>query len=196
MTLTPKVTKAIEKAAQLHNNQSRKGKDYLPYISHPYSVALLLSRYTTDEDVIAAGLLHDILEDVDKYSIESMEHDFGERVVRIVKEVSENRDGIFDHPEKDPWTVCKERYINNLHIISHEGLMVSAADKIHNLNDTIQDFKNEGHGLWEKFSAPKEQQLWFYGAVLELLRERLMNGIVYEFEITYGYALRLFGEDK
>jgi (p)ppGpp synthase/HD superfamily hydrolase len=51
-------------ACRLHLNQVRKADEGLPYISHPFSVAWILSSYTDDEDTIKAGLLHDILEDV------------------------------------------------------------------------------------------------------------------------------------
>lgn len=63
MRLTSKIEKAINFAAQKHLGQIRKG-DGLPYIVHPFGVAWILSGYSTDEDVIVAGLLHDVLEDV------------------------------------------------------------------------------------------------------------------------------------
>ncbi|MEK7182016.1 MAG: HD domain-containing protein, partial [Patescibacteria group bacterium] len=63
MFLTPQIDKAIQRATVLHHGQERKGTG-APYIVHPYAVAFLLAHYTDDEDVIIAGLLHDVLEDV------------------------------------------------------------------------------------------------------------------------------------
>ena len=55
MKLTAKIQKAIDLASMLHIGQVRKGNDDLPYISHPFSVAWILSEYTDDEDVVVAG---------------------------------------------------------------------------------------------------------------------------------------------
>ena len=81
MKFTPIITKAINTAATLHDGQERKG-DGLPYIVHPFSVALILMEYSQDEDVIVAGLLHDTIEDTG-YTREQMEEDFGERVWQV-----------------------------------------------------------------------------------------------------------------
>ena len=64
MELTKKIQKAINLASKLHHGQIRKGDGELPYISHPFSVAWILNQYTDNEDIIVAGILHDILEDV------------------------------------------------------------------------------------------------------------------------------------
>src|SRR3990167_6351226 len=88
MTFTPKIHKTIGKAALLHKDQKRKHGN-LPYITHSYSVAFILSRYTKDEDIICAGLLHDTIEDCD-YSAEQLKADFGDRIASIVLGVTED----------------------------------------------------------------------------------------------------------
>jgi (p)ppGpp synthase/HD superfamily hydrolase len=67
MRLTPKIQKAINIAAEKHLRQKRKSTGR-PFIIHPFSVGFILSEFTNDEDIIAAGLLHDILEDVRGYT--------------------------------------------------------------------------------------------------------------------------------
>ena len=79
MLLNPKIQKAIYIATHQHRHQKRKIND-MPYIVHPFSVAWLLSEQTKDEDVIVAGLLHDVLEDTDGYDYENIQKDFGDRV--------------------------------------------------------------------------------------------------------------------
>ena len=53
---TGRIEGAIALALRAHEAQVRKGDGQLPYIVHPVTVALILSRYTGDEDTIIAGL--------------------------------------------------------------------------------------------------------------------------------------------
>ena len=54
------IEKAFQFALQKHEGQYRKGTD-IPYISHPFAVAMILKHYRYSDEVIAAGLLHDTL---------------------------------------------------------------------------------------------------------------------------------------
>jgi (p)ppGpp synthase/HD superfamily hydrolase len=194
MILTPKIQKAIIGASVLHADQKRKG-DGLPYIIHPYSVAFILSTYTDDEDAIVAGLLHDTLEDVPEYEAEDLIKDFGERVYKIVQEVSEDKDpSDSKEKEKASWQERKEKYIANLKNDSGDALMVSCADKIHNLTSMINAYKNQGDELWKNFNAPKDKILWFYGEVLNVMEEKSESDIVGELRKLYFKARELFNE--
>lgn len=97
--ISDKVNLALKVASRAHRDQMRKGTD-IPYISHPVAVAMIVSGYTTDEDTIVASILHDILEDVEPtvYSETDMRNDFGDEVVKIVKDVSEDKTA--GEPEK------------------------------------------------------------------------------------------------
>ncbi len=185
MKITQKIQQAIKKSAILHKNQIRKDNP-LPFITHPYSVAFILSGYTDDEDIIVAGLLHDVLEDVPNYFADDMKNEFGQKVYEIVKGVSEDK----DPNDKDPdsvgtWEKRKNGYLNNLKKDTFEVMMVSCADKIHNLLSIQEAYKEQGEDLWKKFNAPKDKQAWFYGEVLNILRERLDNNIIDELERVY-----------
>ncbi|MCH7529953.1 bifunctional (p)ppGpp synthetase/guanosine-3',5'-bis(diphosphate) 3'-pyrophosphohydrolase [Patescibacteria group bacterium] len=190
MKLTPKIEKAIIKAAVLHRGQSRKGEVVYPYITHLYSVAIILSNYTDDEDVIVAGLLHDAIEDT-KYTPDKLENDFGKKVREIVLGVTENYS---NENKKNSWKERKEKYAANLHGASDESVLVSAADKIHNLNTTIADYKKHGPVIWGNFNAPIEEQMQFYSNILKICHERLKSNIVSEFETVYNEASELFIE--
>jgi (p)ppGpp synthase/HD superfamily hydrolase len=85
---------ALEWAAAQHSDQ-RRAMDRAPFILHPLEVAALLSGRGYDDEVIAAGLLHDVVEDTDADLAEVRER-FGERVARIVAAVSEDG-GIEDY---------------------------------------------------------------------------------------------------
>jgi len=185
MQLTHKIQKAIIEAAILHKDQLRKEAP-IPFIVHPYSVAVILSNYTDDEDIIVAGLLHDVLEDVPNYDATKMKKDFGERVYKIVKGVSEDKDPNEKKKKTiEDWKRCKQGYIDNLRDDSFEVLMVSCADKIHNLLSMQEVYKKHGEDLWKMFSGPKEEQMWFYREVLAILKERLDGDIVKELEKVY-----------
>ena len=185
MKLTPKIQKAINKAAFLHLGQTRKSSD-TPYIVHPFSVACILSEYTDSEDVICAGLLHDVLEDVKGYLFVDLESEFGSRVAKIVREVSEDKDpGDSRDKAIRTWQKRKEAYIANLKNDSEEALMVSCADKIHNLNSLIEVIKEQGGAVWKNFNAPDpkpDNTLWYYKEIFNVLKSRLKNDIVKEME--------------
>jgi len=191
MKLTPKIQKAINKASILHDGQRRKGNN-LPYIVHPFSVAFILSIYTDDEDIIAAGLLHDVLEDVKGYYFKDLKKDFGSRISKIVKEISEDKDPNIKEDKKATWQTRKEKYLSHLKNASYEAMMVCCADKIHNLHSLIEAYKEQGDELWKKFNASLDKKLWFYEEILRILKEKLDNEIVKDFEKVYLKAKKLF----
>lgn len=188
MKMTPKIQKAINRAAVLHAKQIRKAGE-IPYITHLVSVAIILSNYTDDEDILVAGIMHDTLEDVPGYFLENLEEEFGPRVANIVKGVTEER-GLKD----SPWLEIKRKYIENLKKESPEALMVSAADKLHNLTSLVEGYHEHGESFLTKFGSPKNGGiLWFYGEVLRVLQENLNNKIVDDLGQTYKHAQEVFG---
>jgi (p)ppGpp synthase/HD superfamily hydrolase len=188
MKLTTKIQKAINVASRLHLGQVRKGDSELPYISHPFSVAWILSNYTNDEDIIAGGLLHDVLEDVKGYYYDDLAKDFGKRVAQIVKGVSEDKDPNIENDDKATWETRKLKYLAGLESDSEESLMVCCADKIHNLQSMINAYEEKGEELWTHFNSPKEKKLWLYQEILKFMKIRLDNPIVAELEAVYAQA--------
>lgn len=165
---------------------------------HPFSVAFLLAHYENDEDLICAALLHDVLEDVPHYGVDKMKEEFGENVSRIVREVTEDRDPterwrIFS--KKNHWKERKERYIENLKNDSREGLLIAAADKIHNMHSLATGYATDGDALWKHFRAGKEEMLWFYESVYVVLCERLEHPILSEFEKALERVRRIVGKE-
>jgi (p)ppGpp synthase/HD superfamily hydrolase len=171
MKYTERIDKALRIASWAHEQvgQRRKGTD-IPYIIHPFGVMIFATSATDDEDVLIACLLHDVLEDVpsDIYSEEQMISDFGDRVVSIVKDVTN------DKTSRD-WYKRSNRYLDHLeNSASDEAVIVSAADKVHNLFSTLVDYQEYGDELWTRFSTGKaEDQLWWYESILEVAKRRL-----------------------
>ncbi|MEK7505283.1 MAG: HD domain-containing protein [Patescibacteria group bacterium] len=176
MKLTPRIEKAIKVASHQHRGQTRPGKFRLPYVSHLFSVAAILSEYVGDhEDVIIAGLLHDSLEDT-PYSKESLEVDFGRKVLAIVEEVTEDK--FTPEGRKRPWRIIKEEALVKTEKVSAEALMIKAADHTHNLENIIDDYTEYGPVIWKNFAAPLSEMLWYHRALLNILEERLDSLLV------------------
>lgn len=166
---TDKINLALKIAAKAHQGQNRKGTD-IPYISHPVAVGMIISQYTNDEATIITGILHDILEDVNPaiYSEADMRRDFGNEITDIVKDVSEPKTA---GQPKLPWKDRKENYLKRLGNSYYiEAYIVATADKIHNLTDILKDYDQFGDKIWHRFNASKQDILWYYRAVFDLIR--------------------------
>jgi (p)ppGpp synthase/HD superfamily hydrolase len=144
---------AIEFAAHAHKDQVRKGTD-IPYISHPFAVAMILQQARCKEDVVIAGLLHDTLEDTPttKEDIQSV---FGEEVLRLVIGASE--------PHKSAaWEDRKRHTLDFLKTADLDLRLVACADKLHNIRSIRRDVESIGDKVWSKFNKGYELQRWYY----------------------------------
>lgn len=155
----PTVEYALYVALKAHEGQTRKDSAKTPYIVHPVSVALIVSRYTDSSDVLAAALLHDILEDT-PFGAPQLRREFGPAVLRLVREVSEPRGEM-------SWAMRKESYLDGLAQVSHRALLIAAADKIANLRAMRSAYLVDGELLWQRFApqSTREQRLEFYRRV-------------------------------
>lgn len=148
-----RLDRAIQFATLAHAGQNRKGTE-IPYITHPFGVAMLLGRAGCEEDVIIAGLLHDTVEDCG-VTLEQLAGEFGHRVAGIVQGCSE--------PDRSqPWEQRKEHTIDYLRQAPPEVKLVSCADKLHNLRAMAADRRELGEALWQRFNRGPEQQAWYY----------------------------------
>ncbi len=178
MKLTPQIQKAINVAATAHKDQLRKDKK-IPYIAHPFSVAIILSEYTEDEDVIIAALLHDIIEDVpDQYSEQQMRAEFGDRTTDIVLEVTEDK-SITD------WDERKRQYREGLERDSQKALLLSTADMLQNLTSMIEAYEQIGSKFFENFTTDQATRVDAYAKRIAILKRRLDSPIVTELEKVF-----------
>ncbi|PLX26466.1 hypothetical protein C0581_04345 [Candidatus Parcubacteria bacterium] len=191
MKYSHKIEQAIRKATLLHRGQLRKGDGSTPFIEHPFAVALILSKYTDDEDIIITGILHDTAEETD-YSFEDIENDFGNKVSKMVASMTEVRKR---DEEKVPWRERKERYLDLMKKMNEDELIVSAADKLHNLSSHLYDYEIMGEDMWSKFNAPADKRLWFYKKAIEIFKDRLDHPLVLELEKQFENAKQVFEVD-
>lgn len=182
MIYSYKIEQAIRAAAVLHKDQVRKGSAPYPYITHLVAVAFLLSDYTDDEDVIVAGLLHDTLEDTD-YTPRELENDFGEKVKDIVLDVT---DALSSERGLLSWSDRNERYIKKLKKAPIESLLVSAADKIHNMRTIVEEYHRNQKQYLVDFNHDPREVSDIYEQLATIFAENLKNDILVEFENVYA----------
>jgi (p)ppGpp synthase/HD superfamily hydrolase len=152
------VDEALIFAARAHRHQVRKGTD-VPYIVHPVGVMLLLEHAgETDPELLAAALLHDTLEDAGVTVAELAER-FGPRVADIVLGCTEP-----DHGSAS-WEVRKQHTVATLREAPRDIQLVSAADKLHNLNSMTLEHTREGDQLWRRFNRGRASIEWYYRAI-------------------------------
>lgn len=84
----PVTCEALAFAAERHHGQ-RRDSDFAPFILHPLEVAVLLRNRGYPDDVVAAGLLHDAIEDTDA-TVDELRERFGARVAELVSALSDD----------------------------------------------------------------------------------------------------------
>ena len=174
MRFTTKIINAISQAAIWHRDQVRKDFEETPYIAHPFSVMLTLLEFTNDEDVLIASLFHDVLEDVNLQLAEIIEKEYGPKVIKIVKALSEDKDPKKQTDAKATWHSRKLGYLEHLKLAPEEVLLISCADKLDNYHTLANTIENHGFNIALKnFNAPLKDQLWFANEIIEIFKNRL-----------------------
>ncbi len=164
---------AINIVAKAHEGQYRISKHKWPYAGHPYNVAIILYSHGFSEDVVIAGLLHDIVEDTD-YDIELIEKDFGEEVREIVDAVTQKKKMHF-----------KERKRYQLDYLKNSSIdvkAVKAADKLHNLYSKVFALREKDDAFMDILDSTAEESLEGYKEVLDVLRDGWNHPILDELE--------------
>jgi (p)ppGpp synthase/HD superfamily hydrolase len=174
-TYGKRFAEALAFATACHETQARKGNG-VPYVTHVIAVASLVGEYGGDEDQAIAGLLHDVMEDAG-VTARALEERFGARVARIVEACTDT----VEHP-KPPWRARKEAHVAHVRAASPDVKLVVAADKLHNLQTIGRDLRRPavGAAVWARFSASREQSLWYFGAMIDAL--------------AYGWDAEILGE--
>lgn len=158
--------KAIAYAAAKHSGTPRKGTR-TPYIVHPMEVAAIVSGLTDDEEVIAAAVLHDVLEDTGT-SQQELEQAFGKRIAGLVADESENKRE--DQPPANTWKERKQETIEHLKNASHAARVIALGDKLANIRAMERDYEMLGDTLWERFNEKsKASHAWYYASILHTL---------------------------
>lgn len=154
---------AIALATDAFRPVIRKGSG-VPYLTHLLQVLVTVGEYHGDEDQMIAAVLHDYLEDIESGTGEELESKFGPRVRRLVEALSDTT--VLPKP---PWKARKVAYLAHLTDAPEEVKLISAADKLHNARSILRDHRVVGEEIWERFTAEKDETLWYYASVVESL---------------------------
>ncbi len=178
--------RAAKLATRAHQGQVRK--DGAPYISHAIAVALILSRHQFDETVIAAGLVHDVIEDT-SITADELRRELGSEVVDIVLAVSES--------PRLPWLEQKRQLLAKTQAGPSGAQAVATADKIHNLRDFLEDYQRLGSDLWKRWpDRTPEQKLERDRAFLAWIQQHWNHPLVKELEGLIDQEADIIDKEK
>ncbi len=152
------VNRAFLFALRAHDGQKRK--DGKPYIVHPFAVANELAKNGADDDLIAAGLLHDTIEDTDT-TPDEIKDQFGSEVLRLI---------MFDTENKSlSWEQRKTATLKALENCDRKCAMLICSDKLANIKDVAENYRQSGESVWSSFKRGREKQEWLYREYITVL---------------------------
>jgi len=135
-------------------------------LSHLLGTCSIALEYGADEVEAIAALLHDAIEDGEPTAAaRATVWSFGPDVGRIVEGCT-----VSDTHPKPPWRRRKEKYLASLATRDRSTLLVSASDKLHNAHSIVGDLRGIGDRVWERFSASKQETLWYYRSLVTAYR--------------------------
>lgn len=161
--------KAIVFAVNAHSGMLRKGTGR-PYIIHPLEAAAIVDTMTDDEEVIAAAVLHDVLEDT-PVTAAMLQAEFGERIANLVQSESENKR---EHlPADETWKIRKQETVDALmKETSLDVKMLTLGDKLSNIRSIYRDYMETGDNLWARFNQKVQSEHgWYYKSIADATKE-------------------------
>jgi (p)ppGpp synthase/HD superfamily hydrolase len=162
------IQNAIKFALKTHEilqKQKRKGKD-IPYVVHPLIVGLLLARAGCSDDVIAAGILHDTIEDSNPkkpVTKKLIEEKFNKRIATLVSNVTEDM--------LLPWEARKRHSIESIAALDRDSQLIKSADVLANTSELIHDINKYGEEVFARFARGKKPVLEHYITVIDALKK-------------------------
>ena len=170
--LTERLDEAFRYAHRLHRDQRRKGGS-IPYVSHLMTVSALVIEHGGDEDQAIAGLLHDAVEDQGGLeTLTEIRSMFGDDVAAIVSDCTD----AWGEP-KPPWRERKEAYLAALPNKPLRSQLVSLADKTHNAESILSDYRMLGDDLWDRFNGGADGTRWYYSALDDVFSKTIPGSL-------------------
>ena len=179
--------KAKEFAILAHKGQVRKSDKEKPMIIHPINVGLILEEYEFDDNVVASGYLHDVIEDT-KYSEEDILKIFNEDITSLVVSASEMDKTL-------SWEERKQRTIDSIKNLDLRHKAIICADKISNLEDLIILKEINGKLDFSNFNRNFDSQKWYYENIYKSLINNVNETVPMYERLKYLYEY-LFYDKK
>ena len=163
------VTKATIFAVNAHDGMKRKTNKN-PYILHPMEAASIAGTMSESQELIAAALLHDVVEDAG-ITAEQIETEFGKRVAELVLSETENKREAL--PADATWELRKQEAIALLKGTSDMDVKkLYLSDKLSNMRSFYREWKLLGDEMWQKFNQKdKGKQEWYYRSIADATSE-------------------------
>lgn len=161
---SPLVRAALEKARVAHQGQVRNGSGGMPYVEHPITVAARLDEHGFGDEVLAAALLHDVVEDSET-TLEEVRGQFGDEVAGMVGALS-------DDESIDSYRERKAEHRERVAAAEGGAHAIYGADKLTNVTTLRAAYEDEGDAVREEFKVPVELKTEIWEEDLQLLREK------------------------
>ncbi len=171
MSSTPGIDAAVERsdlvrdalglARQAHAGQLRRGSDGRPFIEHPVAVAELLLEHRYGDEVVAAALLHDVVEKSETGAVEVRER-FGDTVGDLVEALTEDETipAYEERKQEHRWRVAKT---------GPAALAIFAADKLTNVMMLRDAYALIDESVSEELAVSLDLKIYVWEADLEML---------------------------
>jgi (p)ppGpp synthase/HD superfamily hydrolase len=182
MIYSYRVEQAIRAATILHKDQVRKGSAPLPYISHVFATAFIVSDYTDDEDTVIAALLHDTIEDTD-YTADEIFEDFGGRIRELVLTLTEP---VSNSGEPLSWKERKDIYLKQIKQGDPAARLVATADKMHNFRSIVEEYYDDHGRFLADFGGSIDKRIAHYDQFHATLNEFTDNPALDEFNHVFS----------
>ncbi|HVV89596.1 MAG TPA: HD domain-containing protein [Solirubrobacterales bacterium] len=140
------IARALAKATAAHAGQIRNGSGGLPYIEHPRMVAATLAGRGYPDEILAAALLHDVVEDSDT-TVEDLRGEFGDAIADLVAALSDD-ESIGSYRER------KDEHRSRIAEVDGDALAVYAADKLANMTTLHAAIEAEGIKVADEYDVP------------------------------------------
>lgn len=161
---SPLVRAALEKARSAHEGQVRNGSGGMPYIEHPITVAARLEEHGYRPEVLAAALLHDVVEDSDT-TLEELRELFGDEVAGMVGALT-------DDESIEAYRERKAEHRERVAAADGGAHAIYASDKLTNTSTLREAYAAEGDAVRDEFKVPLELKIEIWEEDLSLLREK------------------------
>lgn len=173
---------AIMFAVHAHANVERKGKGF-PYIVHPLEAMTIVATITSDQEMLAAAVLHDTMEDTDT-TFEQLKAEFGQRIAEIVEKET---NFTADRQKDDDWFSRKKTSIEKISTAFRDAQIVALGDKLSNMRAIALDYDRLGEEFWQRFRVKDKNAVgWYYQSLVKALSPLADIPVYQEFKDLVG----------
>ncbi len=155
------VARALARASEAHAGQIRNGSGGLPYIEHPRMVAATLAERGYPEEILAAALLHDVVEDSDT-TVEDLRAEFDAEIAELVATLS-------DDESIESYRDRKDEHRGRVAGVDGDALAIYAADKLANMTTLHAAIEAEGIKVADEYDVPLSLKLEVWEADAAML---------------------------